>query len=110
MTERTAQLAWVLDHLDDIASDLSVFHRIDDVDAMDGPTYFRLAWRLAAYQGVMQARAIATRDEKQPPDRPFEYSQPQSSQMRAGINPGTKTTLQAEPAFHGIFSFGTAGG
>jgi hypothetical protein len=96
----------MLDHLDDIASDLSVFHRIDDPSTLDGPTYFRLAWRLAAYQGVMQARANAAREEQQPSsERPFEYSSPATGQ--SGINPGTQVTLQAEPAFRGIFSFGT---
>jgi hypothetical protein len=96
----------MLDHVDDIASDLSAFHRIDDPSQLDGPTYFRLAWRLAAYQGVMQARAIAAREEQQPPsERPFEYSSQPAG--RSGINPGTRTTLQAEPAFRGVLSFGT---
>lgn len=39
----------------DVASDLSAFHRIDDVDAIDGPRYFSLAQRLTAYQGVRAA-------------------------------------------------------
>ena len=39
----------------DVASDLSAFHRIDDVDAIDGPRYFSLAQRLTAYSGVRAA-------------------------------------------------------
>lgn len=39
----------------DIASDLSAFHRIDDVEKIDGPRYFSLAQRLTAYQGVRGA-------------------------------------------------------
>jgi hypothetical protein len=93
----------MLDYLDDIASDLSVFHRIDDPYLLDGPRYFRLAWRLAAYQGVMQARVAAEQRASEPQQRPFEYGAP------ADINPGTKTTLQADPAFAGVFSFGTPG-
>jgi hypothetical protein len=85
--------------LDDIASDLSVFHRIDDPSTLDGPRFFRLAWRLAAYQGVMQARVTAEQQASEPQQRPFEYGAPD-------INPGTQATLQADAAFAGVFSFG----
>ena len=44
----------------DVASDLSAFHRVDDVDAIDGPRYFSLAQRLTAYAGV-RAAVIAER-------------------------------------------------
>jgi len=44
----------------DVASDLSAFHRINDVDAIDGPRYFSLAQRLTAYSGV-RAAVIAER-------------------------------------------------
>lgn len=98
----------MLDYLDDIASDLSVFHRIDDPDELDGPRYFRLAWRLAAYEGVMRARAMEARQEQEAPQhRPFEYT----GRHGAGdINPGTRALLTAEPAFNGIFSFGGSSG
>lgn len=54
---------WVLDHEADIASDLSAIHRVDDPMTLDGPRYFSLAVRLAAYAGVIQARAVAAREE-----------------------------------------------
>lgn len=95
----------MLDHVDDIASDMSVFHRIDDVTTLDGPTFFRLAWRLPAYTGVMQARAIAESETSGPQSaaqQPFTYSAP----ARRDVNPGTKATLMSEPAFQGVFSFG----
>jgi hypothetical protein len=57
------QVAWMLDYLDDIASDLSAFHRIDDATALDGPTFLKLAWRLPAYTGVMQSRALAEQNK-----------------------------------------------
>ena len=94
----------MLDHLDDIASDMSVFHRIDDVTVLDGPTFFRLAWRLPAYAGVMQARALAASDESSP-----QQSAAATNTLPPGrrdVNPGTQTTLMAEPAFQGVFSFG----
>lgn len=94
---------WIVDYLDDIESDLSVFHRIDDIWSMPGPRFFRLVWRLAAYQGVMQARALAER-EKAPAERPFEYGQ----RSRPGVewNPGTAESIQADPALRQLFSFG----
>ena len=48
----------------DVASDLSAFHRIDDVDKIDGPRYFSLAQRLTAYAGV-RAAVIAERQARE---------------------------------------------
>lgn len=48
----------------DIASDLSAFHRIDDVEQIDGPRYFSLAQRLTAYQGVRGA-VVAERAQRE---------------------------------------------
>ncbi|MFC5947079.1 hypothetical protein ACFQH9_02150 [Pseudonocardia lutea] len=64
------QIGWVIDHLDDIASDLSVFHRIDDMYAMDGPQFFSKVWRLVAYQGVMKMRYEMEFTEEQQPSAP----------------------------------------
>jgi len=47
---------WCLDFMADIESDLSVFHRVEDIESLDGPRFFRLAHRLPAYGGVMAAR------------------------------------------------------
>lgn len=96
----------MLDHLDDIASDMSAFHRIDDVTTMDGPTFFRLAWRLPAYTGVMQARALAESESSSPAQPAAQQPLTYGAAARQDINPGTKTTLMAEPAFAGVFSFG----
>jgi hypothetical protein len=53
----------VLDHLEDIESDLSVFHRIDDPWSMPGPRFFRFVMRLPAYAGVMAARVVAQQEK-----------------------------------------------
>lgn len=52
---------WIVEgeHEADVASDLSAFHRVDDVDMIDGPRYFSLAQRLTAYSGVMGAIVAA---------------------------------------------------
>jgi hypothetical protein len=94
----------MLDYLDDIASDMSAFHRVDDVMELSGPVFFKLAWRLPAYAGVMQSRAIAASHEESA--APASAQSPAYSPGRQQINPGTQTTLRADPAFQGIFSFG----
>lgn len=56
---------WVLDHLEDIDSDMSAFHRVDDaLTTLPAPLYFARAQRLGAYQGVMQARIIEQQKAK----------------------------------------------
>jgi len=107
LRRRLAQLAWIIPHLDDIASDMSVFHRVDDITVMPGRAFFRLAYRLPAYEGVMRARVLAEQEDQQPrSDHQPAAPRPQARE----INPGTQATLQGDPAFAGIFSFGVAGG
>jgi hypothetical protein len=55
----------VLKHLDDIESDLSAIHRIDDMWAMEAGRFFRFAHRLPAYKGAMRAIAEAQAMEQQ---------------------------------------------
>lgn len=102
-SDRWRQLRWVVHCLDDIASDMSVFHRVDDITTLDGPTLMRLAWRLPAYEGAMRSRVMAEQEEH-PAAAPPGRSSPQSGPDREW-NPGTRATLQADPALKGIFSF-----
>lgn len=46
---------WLLDLTDEVASDLSVFHRIDDWESMSARRYCRLAPLLPAYGGAVAA-------------------------------------------------------
>ena len=62
---RARQVYWILKHIQDIESDLSAIHGIDDMWSMDGPRFFRFAWRLPAYQGAMRARAERQAMEEQ---------------------------------------------
>jgi hypothetical protein len=57
---------WVLDHLDDLESDFSVFHRIEDMYSLDGPLFFRRAHRISAYAGVMAARVMEQETRRGP--------------------------------------------
>jgi len=61
---------WVLDYKEDIASDFSVFHRVDDVSAMPARRFFSLAVRLVAYKGVLRARIEAEMQKQQKPYDP----------------------------------------
>lgn len=61
---------WVIDHLADIESDFSVFHRVDDPLSLAGPEFFRKAYRLSAYSGVLAARVAAAQDRSAPATRP----------------------------------------
>src|ERR1700754_4328631 len=49
-------LSWIYEHWEDIVSDLSVFHRIDDVAALAITRFLMLAVRLSAYSGALRAR------------------------------------------------------
>lgn len=49
---------WITEYMDDIESDLSAFHRVDDYMTLPAPRFFSLVPRLSAYAGVLQARAM----------------------------------------------------
>lgn len=44
---------------------MSAIHRVDDIEDLSGPKFYRLVVRLTAYTGVMQARVEALRDEEE---------------------------------------------
>lgn len=74
------QIMWTQDYEDDIASDLSAFHRVDDPMSIDGPRYFLLAARLPAYAGVMAARVEKLRqDEREAGRAPHSAAQTRST-------------------------------
>lgn len=43
----------MIDYADDVASDFSVFHRVDDVGELDSARFLTLARRLGAYGGAV---------------------------------------------------------
>lgn len=56
----------MIDYLDDIESDLSRFHRIDDPMKLDSPRYFKLVDRLVYYEGAITAIARAEVEREAP--------------------------------------------
>lgn len=59
MEERIEQISWVIFYLEDVRSDLSAFHRIEELECMPSDRFFALAERLVSYEGTLQARARA---------------------------------------------------
>lgn len=100
-------------HLADIESDMSALHRVDDIWSMPAQRFFKLAWRLPAYRGVMRERVMADQRENEqanptaPPVESYE-SAPSASQRR--VVPATRAVLESNPAFAGIFAFGSTSG
>ncbi|MEV5710179.1 hypothetical protein [Actinoallomurus sp. NPDC052274] len=86
-------------HLDDVCSDLSVFHRVDDVLALDAVTFWKLAWRLPAYQGRMAVVVQELQERENPaPDRAPAYGPAAGSARQAPVQ-GTAATLRTHPEF-----------
>jgi len=90
----------LLDILDDVASDLSAFHRVNDLTKLDSYALFRLAVRLPAYQGVLAARFAA---------REAEGGQGARTVSTPGQAPGepiqgTAANLRSVPELKGLFS------
>jgi hypothetical protein len=98
----------VLDHLDDLASDLSAIHGIRDLTELSGPAFFKLAHRAGSYQGVMRdvltAEAQAAGGDTAGPAQPAQTAPPPGNGPRQVG--GSRAELMAEPAFAGILSFG----
>lgn len=74
---------WVIDHLDDLEADFRVFYRIDDFETLSGPQFFKLAYRVAAYSGVMAARVAAEMERERGSGN--NYSSPQRSEQKVHI-------------------------
>jgi hypothetical protein len=106
---RAAQVMWVRRYLPDVASDFSVFHRVDDTGRLPARTFFALAARLPFYDGVVRARAVAEARERED-EAPAPAMPPQALAGPQQVVGGSKAELQSEPMFAGMFSFGSAGG
>lgn len=56
----------MLDYLDDIESDMSVLHRVDDMWSMPAPKFFAFASRLPAYNGALAVAYSAAQQSELP--------------------------------------------
>ena len=65
-----------MDYLDLIRSDLSVFHRVDDISRMPSRRFCELALLLPYYRGALRGRLEYEREHGQPEGRPAPQSPP----------------------------------
>lgn len=64
MAERLSAVGWFFEHLDDVLSDMSVFHRVDDLDARPSAVFLPRMVRLPHYDGAV--RHAMRREAEQP--------------------------------------------
>lgn len=57
-------------YLRDLESDFSVFHRVDDIYSMPAARFFMLAYRIAAYDGMLARRIQAENEGRAAPAGP----------------------------------------
>jgi hypothetical protein len=80
-----SSLAWFFTHLDDVRSDMSVFHRVDDIESIPVARLVPLMVRLPVYDGAVQfairnepERGVETRIEPTEPIQPATTDQLQA--------------------------------
>lgn len=56
----------MINYLDDLEADFRVFYRIEDIWSLPAPQFFKLAYRVGAYGGVISARYAAQQEEETP--------------------------------------------
>lgn len=88
---------YLREHLDDVASDMSVFHRVDDVTELDAVTFWKLAWRLPAYQGRM---AVIVQELQEQQESGGSTSYQAAGSARQATVQGTTTALRNHPEFN----------
>lgn len=54
---------WVLENLEDIKSDFSAFHRVDEIEEIPASWFFPRARRLVAYKGALRLTAEKESEE-----------------------------------------------
>jgi hypothetical protein len=99
----------VLDWLDEIESDMSAVHRVDDIWSMPAAKFFRFAWLLPAYRGAVRERRLREQHEtgEDAPAPQQQYEPPgYTGPSRNGPAPGTRTLIENDPMFSQIIGFG----
>jgi hypothetical protein len=87
-------VAWVLDHRRDLEADFRAIYHLSPREALalPGPEYLALAYRVSAYQGVMNHRMAEAADKAKP------------RQWVRQVE-GTRESVQADPLLREAISF-----
>lgn len=99
---------WILDYLEDLKADFRAVFHVPNIYELDGPTFFSLAFRVAAYQGVIYWRIRAEREEEDGGEEISSYDFA-SATPSAGRQISDSQML-GDPAFAGIFDYEKEGG
>jgi hypothetical protein len=91
--------------MDDLVSDFSAIHRIRDVRTLTGPAFYKLAFRLAAYEGVIRIRMRESLRESG--GDTSQQASPYAQSAPREVVPATRVALQAHPEFSRLISFST---
>lgn len=73
MLDRVSEIYWILSNWDDVDADFLRFYNIDldegevEVDVVGSARFFKLANRLAAYEGMVAARLRMERESNETP-------------------------------------------
>jgi hypothetical protein len=82
--------------LDDVESDMSAFHRVDDIRQLPGPRFIRFAERLPHYSGAVRATLVRM-SEAEP-----------AKEEQAVITAAEAATLPTLPGMPALFEFSGA--
>ncbi|MFJ1764045.1 hypothetical protein ACIOD2_27270 [Amycolatopsis sp. NPDC088138] len=61
--ERLSFVGWFFEHLDDVLSDMSVFHRIDELDQLPAAVFLPRMVRLVRYDGAVRHTMLRVAEE-----------------------------------------------
>ncbi|WP_410644495.1 hypothetical protein [Amycolatopsis sp. lyj-346] len=78
-------MGWFFEHLDDVLSDMSVFHRVDELDQLPAAVFLPRMVRLALYDGAVRhaMRRAAERPQPAPTPAPQQSGQAEPAPVRA---------------------------
>lgn len=102
-------MIWFVAHLEDVRSDLSVYHRIEDLECMPSDRFFSYAERLMSYSGACLARYRLERQEAENPDAVPDH-RPASTEPRrkqralhsVPTGPGVELDDEGRRIVHGV--------
>lgn len=92
--ERLSAIGWFVGHLDDVLSDMSVFHRVDDIDQLPSAVFWPRVVRLPVYDGavrfaLLEAPAPERQAARPAPAEPTSQPKPHTRGQLAALN-GTR--------------------
>lgn len=93
--DRLTELAWFIAHLADVRSDFSVYHRVDDLEAMPAHRFVGFLPRIPVYGGAV-AFAIRTDTDSTPEGTTVTAQAPQTPMV------DIRTAMLTDPLFMGL--------